>query len=83
MLGEQKWRCVFGQHAAQYQLIGIALIVAAIVLLFVSSSAVIHYASVAAICVGLVVYVVHGHALIYGPHLFLLLIIDLFRSRRF
>jgi hypothetical protein len=57
------------------------LIVAAIVLLFVSSSEWIHYASVAAICLGWFIYVVLGHAFIYGPHLFLLLIVEMFRRR--
>jgi hypothetical protein len=72
-------RCVFGQNAAGYQLVGLLTIAAAIaVLLFVSATA-LRVVGWIALPIGAFWYVIMGHALIYGPFLWAALLRALMR----
>jgi len=64
--GRPALRCVFGQNAAGYQMIGLLMIAAAIAVLVFVAAPVARVLAWGAIPVGLFAYVIMGHAPIYG-----------------
>ena len=70
---------VFGQHASEYQLFGLSVIGVAIVAFLTTDSIFVRAVAVLCSLFGILVYIGPGHALVHGPHLFLLPIVDLFR----
>jgi hypothetical protein len=64
--GVPAMRCIFGQNAAQCQIVGLVMIAAAVVALACVSAPVVRVFSWLAIPVGLFTYVILGHAPIYG-----------------
>jgi hypothetical protein len=75
-------RCDFGQHAAGHQLLGVIGAIASITTLANSDVTTIRVFALLGLAVSLFWYVIPGHAMIYGPHLFLLAITDLFRRSK-
>ena len=72
-------RCVFGQHAAGHQLLGVIGAIACLTTLANFDNTIARVFALLGLAVSLFWYVIPGHAMIYGPHLFLIAIADLFR----
>jgi len=72
-------RCAFGQHAAGHQLLGVIGAIMCVTMLANFDATIIRVFALLGLAVSLFWYVIPGHAMIYGPHLFLLAIADLFR----
>ena len=76
-----KERCIFGERAASDQIIGVVLMLTSIAGRYYFTSFWLDCFAIILILVGLFIYLIPGHALIYGPHLFLVAIWESFAGR--
>jgi hypothetical protein len=69
--GFPELRCVFGQNAAAYQILGLLTVALAIAVLACAAWWPLRALGLIALPIGTFWYVVMGHAAIYGPFLWL------------